>query len=160
MFKIREAKAEDTPALLALIKELAEFEKLAHEVRATEATLRENLFSGRKVSEALLAEKDGQAIGFALYFHNVSTFLGRPGLYLEDLYVQPNLRGSGVGLALLAKLAQIAEARGCGRMEWSVLNWNEKAIEFYKKLGAQPMDEWSVYRLTEDRIKTLARRLD
>lgn len=156
MIKIREAKFEDVKAIMSLVKELAEFEKLAHEFVADERTFGDNLFGPRASTHALIAELDGRAIGFALYFFNFSTFLGRPGLYLEDLYVQPEQRGSGVGLSLLSQLAVIAKERNCGRMEWSVLDWNQKAIDFYLKLGARPMSEWTTYRLTAKEIDSLA----
>jgi len=161
MFTIRPANPKDAGTLLTLIKELAEFEKLAHEVRADERALKENLFADQPVAHALLAQThDGKIIGFALYFFNFSTFLGKPGLYLEDLYVRPESRGQGVGLGLLAHLAKIAEQRGCGRMEWSVLDWNVNAIEFYQRLGAAPMNEWTVFRVSEDKFSSLARHND
>src|SRR5579872_7442819 len=132
---IRSAVAADVPLILGFIRELAEYEKLAHEVVATEAVLRESLFGARPAAECLIAESGGKPAGFALFFHNFSTFLGKPGLYLEDLYVKPELRGQGVGRKLLAHLARLAVSRGCGRFEWAVLDWNEPAIRFYQGLG-------------------------
>lgn len=154
---IRFATVEDVPTILGLIKELAEFEKLAHEVVATEELLADNLFRKRQSAEVLLAEKDGRVHGCAIFFHNFSTFNGKPGLYLEDLYVKPESRGEGTGMALLSKLAKIAIERDCGRMEWWVLGWNKKAIDLYLKLGAKPMDEWTVMRLTPKEISELAK---
>jgi GNAT superfamily N-acetyltransferase len=143
------AAPADVPAILALIRELAEFERLADQAVATEADVHDGLFGRRPVAEAVVA-RDGDAVmGFALWFHNYSTFRGRPGLYLEDLYVRPEFRGRGVGKALLVRLAAIAVERGCARMEWSVLDWNERAIEFYRSLGAAPVGGWTVYRLTD-----------
>lgn len=156
-FVIREATVTDVPLLLRLIKELAEYEKLAHEVVATEETLRRTLFGSRKVAEALIGEYQGEPVAFALFFHNFSTFLGKPGLYLEDLYVSPAMRGKGFGKAMLVRLAQIAVERGCGRFEWAVLNWNEPAIKFYKNLGALPQDDWTVYRVTGEALQKLSR---
>src|SRR6185295_11459416 len=135
-------------------------ERLAHEVVATEASLRETLFGTRRFAEVLLVESGGDAAAFALFFHNYSTFLGRPGIYLEDLYVRPELRGRGYGKALLARLAAIAQERGCGRLEWAVLNWNESAIRFYRSLGALPQTEWQVYRVTGEALEALARQAD
>ncbi|MBX9767030.1 MAG: GNAT family N-acetyltransferase [Bdellovibrionales bacterium] len=157
---IRWAQANDVQALAELIRELAVYEKLEKEAVASEDDLRKYLFSDRKYAEALIAEKDGTAVGFALFFHNFSTFLGKPGLYLEDLFVKPKCRGEGIGIALLAHLAGIAKDRGCGRMEWSVLNWNQPAIDFYLKLGAVPMSDWSVYRLKEKEIAALAQKIE
>ena len=147
---LRPATADDTPLILTLIRGLAEFEKLLPEVEATEARLRATLFpaDGRPVAECVLAFADDTPAGFALFFTNYSTFLAQPGLYLEDLFVQPALRGRGIGRALLLHVAQLANARGCGRMEWSVLDWNQPAIEFYEKLGARRMREWQICRLT------------
>ena len=144
---IRAALEEDAPLILQLIKELAEYEKLSHEVVATEDSLRRALFGQRRFAEALIGEVEGEPAGFALFFHNFSTFLGRPGIYLEDLYVRPEFRGSGLGRALLAYLARLALERGCGRLEWSVLDWNEPAIGFYKSVGAAPVDGWTGYRV-------------
>lgn len=156
MIEIRYATDSDVPLILSFIRELAVYEKLAHEVVATEAILHETMFGPHHYAEALIADDEGTAIGFALYFHNFSTFLGRPGLYLEDLYVRPAGRGKGVGKALLRRLAQIAKERGCGRLEWWVLDWNESAIAFYKSIGAEPMDEWTVYRVTGEALDRLA----
>lgn len=155
--EIRPATEADLPIILSLIRELAEYERAPDAVVATEAGLREVLFGAKPSAEVLLALEDGEAVGFAVYFYNFSTWLGRPGLYLEDLFVRPEKRGSGYGRALLERLAQIAHERGCGRMEWAVLDWNEPAIQFYRKLGAQPMDEWTVFRLTSEGIARLAK---
>ncbi len=149
------ATPADVPMLLTLIGELADFERLAHEVVVTEASLRESLFGPRPYAETLLARVDGEVAGFALYFHNYSTFLGRAGLYLEDLYVRPAFRGQGVGRALLLHLAAVASSRGCGRMEWSVLNWNRRAVGFYESLGARPVNDWTVYRLDRAALDAL-----
>jgi GNAT superfamily N-acetyltransferase len=154
---IRPAIESDIPALLSLIKQLAEYEKLSHAVVATESDIRRSLFGPRPVAEALIGESDGKAVAFAVFFHNYSTFLGRPGLYLEDLFVVPTCRGKGFGKMMLAHLAKIAVERNCGRFEWSVLDWNEPAIEFYKKLGAVPMNEWTVFRLEGAALERLAK---
>lgn len=154
--RIATATKSDVPVILAFIRELAEYERLAHEVVATEEILEETLFGERRYAEVLLAYLGSEPAGYALFFHSFSTFLGRPGLYLEDLYVKPQYRGSGIGTKLLGRLAQVASERMCGRMEWAVLNWNEPSIGFYKSLGARPMDEWTVYRLTGDQIGQLA----
>ncbi|MDB5172361.1 MAG: putative acetyltransferase protein [Phycisphaerales bacterium] len=153
---IRPATSEDVPLILDLIRGIAEYEKLSHEVVATEDLLREHLFGPRPAAEVLLAYVDGNSVGFALYFPNFSTFLGRPGVYLEDLYVRPEMRGKGVGKALLREVARVAARRNGGRLEWSVLDWNEPAIKFYKSLGAVPMDEWTVHRVTGDALRKLA----
>lgn len=153
---IRAAAPADVPSILSLIRELAEYERAPNDVVATEAGLREVLFGERRSAEVLLGFEAERLAGFAVFFHNFSTWLGRPGLYLEDLFVRPDDRGKGYGRALLIHLAKIAADRGCGRMEWAVLDWNEPAIEFYKKLGARPMDEWTVFRLTQDGIAKLA----
>ncbi|MEE4638991.1 MAG: GNAT family N-acetyltransferase [Wenzhouxiangella sp.] len=147
-FSIRSARPGDEACILGLIRELAEYERLAHEVIASPALLAEHLFGERAVAEALVAERDGAPVGFALFFRNFSTFLGRPGLYLEDLYVRESCRGQGIGRALLVRLAELARERGYGRMEWSVLDWNQPAIDFYESLGAKAMSEWTVYRLS------------
>ncbi|HYR06186.1 MAG TPA: GNAT family N-acetyltransferase [Longimicrobium sp.] len=154
--RIRPATEADVPLILRFIRELAEYERLLHEVVATEERLRDTLFGARPAAEVVIAEEDGEALGFALFFHNYSTFLAQPGLYLEDLYVRPEARGRGAGRALLAHLARLARERGCGRLEWWVLDWNESAIRFYRSLGAQPMDDWTVFRLTGDDLARLA----
>jgi GNAT superfamily N-acetyltransferase len=154
---IRTATEEDVPLILGFIRELAHYERLEHQVVATEDSLRKTLFGNPRFAEVLIGETDSEPFGFALFFHNYSTFLGRPGVYLEDLYVRPDLRGHGYGRALLARLAAIAIERNCGRVEWSVLNWNEPAIRFYRSLGALPMDQWSIYRITGDALEKLAR---
>jgi GNAT superfamily N-acetyltransferase len=154
--EIRTATAADVPLILEFIKGLAEYEKLAHEVVADEALLHEQLFGERPGAEVVIAYLAGEPIGFALFFHNFSTFLGRRGIYLEDLFVKPDVRGHGVGRALLGHLARLAIARGCGRFEWAVLNWNEPAIKFYESLGAKPMNEWTVYRVTGEALNKLA----
>jgi GNAT superfamily N-acetyltransferase len=153
---IRAATAADVPTLHTLIIALATYEKLAHQVTATEADLEVNLFGSRPYAEALIAEQEGRAVGFAVYFHNYSTFLGRPGIYLEDLFVLPEERRKGHGRALLRALAAIAVERRCGRLEWSVLHWNEPAIAFYRSLGAQRLDEWGTFRMTGEAITRLA----
>jgi GNAT superfamily N-acetyltransferase len=155
-FEIRSATEADVPIILSLIGELAEYERAPDAVVATETGLREVLFGAKRSAEVLLALEKGGPVGFAVYFYNFSTWLGRPGLYLEDLFVRPAVRGKGYGRALLERLAQIAQKRGCGRMEWAVLDWNDPAIQFYRKLGAEPMNEWTVFRLTEEGIAKLA----
>ena len=155
-FTIRPATIVDVPIILQLIRDLATYERAPSEVAATEEQLVDVLFGERPVAEVLLAFEDEMPIGFAVFFHNFSTWLGRPGLYLEDLFVKPEARGKGYGRALLIHLAKIARDRGCGRMEWAVLDWNEPAIQFYKKIGAQPLDEWKIFRLTRDGIAKLA----
>lgn len=154
---IRRATEADVPALLRGIRALADYEKLAHEVRATEEGLRAALFGEDAVAEAALAETGGTLVGFALYFRNFSTFLGKPGIYLEDLFVWPEWRGRGAGKALLRHLAQLVVDRGYGRLEWAVLDWNTPSIAFYRSLGAVPMDEWTVFRLTGTALSELAR---
>lgn len=154
--RIVPAKEADIPLLLRLIRSLAEYERMADQVVATDAAVRESLFGSHSVAEAALAYVGSEPVGFAVWFHNYSTFLGRIGLYLEDLFVVPEQRGRGVGRRLLAHVAQVAVARGCGRMEWSVLDWNELAIGFYRKLGAQPMSDWTVFRLSGDALRQLA----
>jgi len=157
-FVIRSATAGDAALLLAFISELAAYEKLSHEVVATEETLRHSLFGPRPVAEALIGECGGRPAAFAIFFHNFSTFLGRPGLYLEDLFVKPAFRGRGFGKAMLARLARLAKERGCGRFEWSVLDWNEPAIRFYKSLGAVPMEEWTIHRVAGRALDELAEK--
>jgi GNAT superfamily N-acetyltransferase len=154
--EIRTTTDADVPVILSLIRELAEYERAPDAVVATEEGLRDVLFGKQPAAKVLLALESGVPVGFAVYFHNFSTWLGRPGLYLEDLFVRPAERGKGYGRALLERLAQIAKERGCGRMEWAVLDWNEPAIQFYRKLGAEPMNEWTVFRLTEEGIARLA----
>lgn len=153
---IRSATPVDIPAIAQLIQALADYERLAHEVSLDENRLREHLFGPRPFAEVLLAQEAREVVGFALFFHNYSTFLGKPGIYLEDLFVQPEYRGKGYGKELLVALARLAVERGCGRLEWAVLNWNEPAIAFYRSLGAIPMDEWTVYRTTQDALTRLA----
>ena len=155
-FFIRVAGPEDAGLILRFIKGLAEYEKLSHEVTATEDLLRETLFGPRQVAEVVIGEHRGEPVAFALFFHNYSTFLGRPGIYLEDLFVKPEARGRGFGRVLLAFLAKLATERQCGRVEWSVLDWNAPAIGFYRKLGAVAKDEWTVHRLTGDALDRLA----
>lgn len=153
---IRAATEHDTPLILQFIKELAEYEKLAHEVTAIEATLRDKLFGPRKTAEVLLGFEGDEPVGFALFFHNFSTFLGKPGIYLEDLFVRPKFRNRGYGKALMIKLARIAQERDCGRFEWAALKWNTPAIDFYCRLGAKPLSDWTIFRLTNKEIATLA----
>jgi GNAT superfamily N-acetyltransferase len=155
-FKIRPATIDDIPIILQLIRDLATYERAPNDVTATETQLAEVLFGTKPSAEVLLAFEDNSPVGFAVFFHNFSTWLGRSGLYLEDLFVRPEDRGKGYGRALLVRLAKIARERGCGRMEWAVLDWNEPAIQFYRKLGAKPMEEWTVFRLTGDGINELA----
>jgi GNAT superfamily N-acetyltransferase len=156
--EIRVASEDDVPLILALIRELAEYERLSHEVVATEETLRHSLFGERRLAETLLAYLGDDLAGFALFFHSFSTFLGRPGIYLEDLYVRPEFRSAGVGRTLLVRIAGLAKERGCGRLEWAVLDWNEPAISFYKRIGASPVSGWTVYRLTGEALEELAGR--
>ena len=154
-FTIRYAQKSDIPQILFFIKQLAIYEKMLDDVVATEELLREWIFEKKK-AEVILAEDNGEPVGFALFFHNFSTFLGRAGLYLEDLFVKPEHRGKGIGKALLQRLAQIAVERGCGRMEWACLDWNRPSIDFYLSLGAAPMDQWTVYRLTGETLRRMA----
>ncbi len=153
---IRVAKAADLSLIAQFIRDLAEYEKLAHEVRFDEAVLGERLFGARPYAEVLIGEINGKAQGFALFFHNFSTFEGKPGIYLEDLFVRPEARGSGLGKALLSRLAALATERDCARLEWSVLDWNEPAIRFYKSLGAKLMDEWTIMRVDGPALSELA----
>jgi GNAT superfamily N-acetyltransferase len=155
---IRFARAADVPAILGFIRELAEYERLAHEVIADEAALQETLFGARPAAEVLIAEQANEPVGFALFFPSYSTFLARPGLYLEDLFVRPAARGRGIGAALMSALARIAVERGYGRFEWSVLDWNAPALGFYARLGARPQAEWTVQRLTGEPLQVLAAR--
>jgi GNAT superfamily N-acetyltransferase len=153
--RVRVASEADVPLILSFIKELAEYERLSHEVVATEDSLREWLFGERPVAEVLIGESGGDAAGFALFFHSFSTFLGKPGIYLEDLYVRPEFRGRGIGRALLIHLARLARERGYGRLEWSVLDWNKPAIGFYRGIGASPVSGWTVYRVTGKALEKL-----
>jgi GNAT superfamily N-acetyltransferase len=154
--EIRFARPADVPVIAELIRGLARFEKLEGEVTMTDDMLDKGLFGERPYAETLLAEQDGTPVGFALFYHNFSTFLARPGLYLEDLFVVPERRGHGVGRALLVELARVAVERGCGRLEWAVLDWNREAIRFYERIGARPNSEWTVYRLTAQALRSLA----
>ena len=153
---IRKACKTDTPLILSFIRQLAEYEKMQDDVVATEGLLEEVLFGKSPSAEVVIAFYGNEPAGFAIYFFNFSTFVGRPGLYLEDLFVKPALRGKGIGKALLIHLAKIAVEKKCGRFEWSVLDWNEPAIKFYKSLGARPMDEWTVFRVDGEKLKNLA----
>jgi len=154
--RIKEATRKDVPLILSFIKGLAEYERLSREVVANEKILRQTLFGKRAYAEVVIARYRGKPAGFALFFHNYSTFLGRPGIYLEDLFVWPEYRNKGIGRALLVHLAKLAQKRKCGRLEWAVLNWNEPAIKFYKKLGAVPMSEWTVFRVAGEALEKLA----
>jgi GNAT superfamily N-acetyltransferase len=155
-FIIREATINDATVILALIKDLAEYEHLSHEVKATEEDIRQSLFGDRPVAEALIGELDSIPISFALFFYNFSTFLGKPGIYLEDLYVKPDYRSNGFGRRMLAHIARLAKERSCGRFEWSVLDWNAPAIRTYDRLNARPMKDWILYRLTGEALNKLA----
>ena len=157
-FTVRPAHIGDCPTILAFIKQLAEYEKLTHEVVATEEKLQQTLFGEQPAAEVIIADYQGSAVGFALFFTNYSTFLAKPGIYLEDLYVQPEMRGRGFGKQLLVYLAQMALERDCGRLEWWVLDWNQPAIDFYNSLGAKSMDDWTVNRLSGESLVTLANR--
>lgn len=154
-FKIRKALPEDTALILQMIRELADFEQLLDQVVADEKTLQMSLFSDPKGPEVLIAEENHQPVGFVLFFHNFSTFLGRKGIYIEDLYVRSEYRGKGYGELILKEICKLAKKRNCGRVEWWVLDWNERAINFYKKIGAVPMSEWTVFRLTESGMEGL-----
>lgn len=154
--RIVPGRAEDVPVILSLIRALADYEKLSHQCVATEADLERWLFGGRPIAEVLIAWAEETPVGFALFFHNFSTFLGRPGLYLEDLFVVPEWRGRGVGRQLLSRVARVATERGCGRFEWTVLDWNEPAIAFYRRMGAVMLDDWRVCRVTGDALAALA----
>lgn len=155
---IRTATELDVPTILDFIRQLAEYERLAHRVAATEERLRETLFGAKPAAEVLLADLDGECVGFAVFFATYSTFLAQPGIHLEDLYVNADVRGKGAGSALLQHLARIAVDRGRGRLEWQVLNWNKPSIEFYENLGAEPLEEWTTYRLTGEALERLAFR--
>ena len=155
-FSIREATEADVPLILRFIRELAAYERLSHEVTASEELLRRNLFTGRRSAEVLLVYEAAEAVGYALFFHNFSTFVGKPGLYLEDLYIRPEYRGRGYGKALMVHLARLARLRDCGRFEWWVLDWNTPSLEFYRSLGAIPMGDWTVQRLTGEALDALA----
>jgi GNAT superfamily N-acetyltransferase len=158
LITIRKAQYEDASLILAFIKELAEYEKLSGSVRASEDLIRKNIFGENKYAEVIIAEYNGEPAGQALFFHNFSTFLGKPGIYLEDLYVRPQLRSKGIGKALLLHLIHIAKERDCGRIEWAVLDWNTSAIEFYKSMGAVLMDDWKICRLTEDKFESIVKQ--
>lgn len=153
---LRPARPDDVATILGLVRGLAEYEKLLHEVEADERRLADSLFGERPHAEVVIAEADGEAAGFALFFHKYSTFLGRPGIYLEDLFVLPRFRGRGIGRALMVHVAKLAVERGCGRFEWSVLDWNTPAIGFYRSLGAVGMDEWTVQRVSGEALRRLA----
>src|SRR5579864_9246081 len=154
--RIESANEGDVAVILGFIRKLAEYEKLSHQVAATEELLRETLFGERRVAEVLIAYLGDEPAGFALFFHNFSTFLGCPGIYLEDLFVEPVHRGKGIGKALLIEIAKIAKARNCGRFEWAVLDWNRPAIDFYRGLGAVPLDDWTLFRVTGEALDKLA----
>ena len=155
-FQIRSAIESDVPVIFSFVKKLASYERLSHEVVATEELIRETLFGLRRTAEIAIGYLEAQPVGFVLFFHNYSTFLGKPGLYIEDLFVDEDYRRRGYGRALLLHVARLAKERGCGRLEWSVLNWNQPAIDFYKKLGASPMSEWTVFRITGESLNELA----
>lgn len=155
-FEIKPATVNDTSLILSFIKELADYEKLLHEVVATEEILKETLFGKHANAEVVIGYFNNEPVSFALYFHNFSTFLGRPGIYLEDLFVKPQVRGKGIGQKMLAYLAHLAKSRNCGRLEWWVLDWNETAVGFYKRIGAKAMDEWTVYRVCDQALDDLA----
>ena len=155
-FYIRAGTAADVPVVLRFIRDLAAYEKLPHEVTATEELLRRHLFGERPTAEVILAFADGAEAGFAIFFHNFSTFLGKPGIYLEDLYVRPEFRGRGLGKAMMVYLARLARHRDCGRFEWAVLNWNKPSLDFYQSLGAQSMSDWTVQRMTGEALAALA----
>ena len=157
-FTIKPATKKDVPVILDFITKLADYERLSHEVVATEELLQRTLFGQRRTAEVVIGCYNNEPVGFVLYFHNFSTFVGRPGIYIEDLYVEEPFRRRGFGGALLAHIAKLAVQRDCGRLEWSVLDWNEPAVNFYKKLGALPMNEWTVFRVTGDKLGQLAGR--
>ncbi|NKB34788.1 MAG: GNAT family N-acetyltransferase [Pseudomonadales bacterium] len=155
-FELRGSTSDDCPLILALIKELAEYEKLSHEVVATVETLEETLFGEKAYAEVFIGEYEGVPVGYALFFHNFSTFTGRPGIYLEDIYEKPEMRGKGFGKCMLSYIAKLAVERNCTRVEWSVLDWNEPSIQFYRSIGAIPMDGWTVQRLHGDALASFA----
>ncbi len=155
-FKLRFAEPKDAALILGFIKELAEYERMSKDVVATEEVLKESLFK-RRMAEVIIGEYKDKPVSFTLFFHNFSTFLGRPGLYLEDLYVKPEMRGKGIGKIILSFLAKLAIDRKCGRLEWSCLDWNEPSVKFYRQMGATPMDDWTVYRVADETLDTLAR---
>lgn len=155
-FSIRQANPKDVPQILQFIRDLAVFEKLENEVVATESLLSDYLFGEKKVASVIIGELAGQAVGMALYFYSFSTFLARPGVYLEDLYIKPEFRSRGFGAAMIRQLVRIAVAENCGRLEWSVLNWNERAIKFYRSLGAELLDGWTTCRLSGNKLRALA----
>jgi len=159
-FAIRNANESDVPLIFQFIRDLAEYERLSHKVVANEERLRATLFGNPRFAEVIIGEEDGAPVGFALFFHNYSTFLARPGVYLEDLFVKPEARGRGCGKALLTRLAAIAKERDCGRVEWAVLDWNEPSIRFYRSLGATSLDDWKIFRLTGDALDKLAMARD
>ncbi|HUB27605.1 MAG TPA: GNAT family N-acetyltransferase [Tepidisphaeraceae bacterium] len=154
---IRPATISDVPAIANFIRKLAEYEKLSHAVNVTDDLLRQHLFGAKPAAEVLMAELDGREIGYALFFQTYSTFVGRPGIWLEDLFVLPQYRGKGAGKALLTAVARIAAQRNCGRLEWSVLDWNSPAIEFYKSVGAFPLDDWTIFRMTGEKLNDYLR---
>lgn len=155
-FNIRQAVPDDVNLILQFIQKLGAYEKLSHEVMATEEKLRKTLFE-QKMAEVIIGEYQGEAVGFALFFHNYSTFLGQAGIYLEDLFIDPGMRGKGFGKKMLAHLAKLAVQRGCGRLEWSCLDWNEPSICFYKSLGAKALEDWTIYRVTGDTLQEMAK---
>ena len=157
---IRAATPADVPLILRFVRDLADYERSADKVAVDDASMRDSLFGARPAAEAVIADADGRPVGFALFFHNFSTWVGRSGIYLEDLYVDPGARGSGAGKALLTHVARLAVERGCERFEWAVLDWNEPAIGFYKSLGALPLDDWTVYRLTGNALQRAADNVD
>jgi GNAT superfamily N-acetyltransferase len=156
--RIEPATRADVPLILTMIRELAEFEHLLHEAVATETGIADALFGARPYAEVLIARVGPDVAGFALFFHNYSTFMGKPGIYLEDLYIRPSYRGHGCGKALLTHIARLAVERGCGRYEWSVLDWNQRAIDFYQALGAKPMSDWTIMRVTGEALEKMGRR--
>jgi GNAT superfamily N-acetyltransferase len=157
-FTIKPATKKDVPVILSFITKLADYERLSHEVVATEELLQRTLFGRRRTAEVAIGYYNNEPVGFVLFFHNFSTFVGRPGIYIEDLFVEETYRRRGFGGALLAHIAKLAVARDCGRLEWSVLDWNEPAVNFYQKLGAMPMNEWTVFRVTGEKLNQLAAR--